>query len=105
MREATKSDRTKQVQFRMPTALHNQLRKLLIDENISMADLFNNFDTSKCITEEERKTCLKVLRAIKDELNKEYLDALMKRDCELADTKLWYMNNIICADLIVDTYW
>ena len=41
MREATKSDRTKQVQFRMPTALHNQLRKLLIDENISMADLFN----------------------------------------------------------------
>ena len=41
MREATKSDRTKQVQFRMPTVLHNQLRKLLIDENISMADLFN----------------------------------------------------------------
>ena len=41
MREATKSDRTKQVQFRMPTELHNQLRKLLIDENISMADLFN----------------------------------------------------------------
>lgn len=41
MREATKSDRTKQVQFRMPTLLHNQLRKLLIDENISMADLFN----------------------------------------------------------------
>jgi len=39
--QATKSDRTKQVQFRMPTALHNQLRKLLIDENISMADLFN----------------------------------------------------------------
>ena len=25
----------------MPTVLHNQLRKLLIDENISMADLFN----------------------------------------------------------------
>ena len=41
MEPATKSDRTKQVQFRMPTALHNQLRKLLIDENISMADLFN----------------------------------------------------------------
>ena len=41
MREATKSDRTKQVQFRMPTVLHNQLRKLLIDENVSMADLFN----------------------------------------------------------------
>ena len=41
MEQATKSDRTKQVQFRMPTALHNQLRKLLIDENISMADLFN----------------------------------------------------------------
>ena len=41
MKQATKSDRTKQVQFRMPTVLHNQLRKLLIDENISMADLFN----------------------------------------------------------------
>ena len=41
MKQATKSDRTKQVQFRMPTVLHNQLRKILIDENISMADLFN----------------------------------------------------------------
>ena len=41
MQQATKSDRTKQVQFRMPTVLHNQLRKLLIDDNISMADLFN----------------------------------------------------------------
>ena len=41
MEQATKSDRTKQVQFRMPTVLHNQLRKMLIDENISMADLFN----------------------------------------------------------------
>ena len=42
MREATKSDRTKQVQFRMPVKLHNELRKKLIDDNISMADLFNN---------------------------------------------------------------
>ena len=41
MQQATKSDRTKQVQFRMPTVLHNQLRKLLIDDNVSMADLFN----------------------------------------------------------------
>ncbi len=41
MKQATKSDRTKQVQFRMPTVLHNQLRKLLIDDNVSMADLFN----------------------------------------------------------------
>lgn len=41
VKQATKSDRTKQVQFRMPTSLHNQLRKLLIDDNISMADLFN----------------------------------------------------------------
>ena len=41
MQQTTKSDRTKQVQFRMPTELHNQLRKMLIDENISMADLFN----------------------------------------------------------------
>ena len=41
MEQATKSDRTKQVQFRMPTVIHNQLRKLLIDDNVSMADLFN----------------------------------------------------------------
>ena len=41
VQQATKSDRTKQVQFRMPTVLHNQLRKLLIDDNVSMADLFN----------------------------------------------------------------
>ena len=41
MQQATKSDRTKQVQFRMPAVLHNQLRKLLIDDNVSMADLFN----------------------------------------------------------------
>ena len=41
MQQANKSDRTKQVQFRMPTVLHNQLRKLLIDDNVSMADLFN----------------------------------------------------------------
>ncbi len=41
MEQATKSDRTKQVQFRMPVKLHNELRKKLIDDNISMADLFN----------------------------------------------------------------
>lgn len=41
MQHTIKSDRTKQVQFRMSTALHNQLRKQLIDDNISMADLFN----------------------------------------------------------------
>ena len=41
MQQATKSNRTKQVQFRMPVMIHNQLRKSLIDENISMADLFN----------------------------------------------------------------
>ena len=41
MQQESKSDRTKQVQFRMPTLLHNQLRKLLIDDNVSMADLFN----------------------------------------------------------------
>ena len=41
MQQPTKSDRTKQVQFRMPNERHNQLRKLLIDDNISMADLFN----------------------------------------------------------------
>ena len=41
MQQATKSDRTKQVQFRMPTVLHNQLRKIVIDDNVSMADLFN----------------------------------------------------------------
>jgi hypothetical protein len=70
-----------------------------------MADLFNNFDTSKCITEEEKNTCLKVLRAVCDELRKEYEEAYMKRDWELADTKLWEMNNISCADLIIDTCW
>ena len=41
LKKATKSDRTKQVQFRMPTVLHNKLRKILIDDNVSMADLFN----------------------------------------------------------------
>ena len=41
MQQATKSNRTKQVQFRMPVMLHNKLRKLLIDNNVSMADLFN----------------------------------------------------------------
>ena len=41
MKQATKSDRTKQVQFRMPITLHSQLRKILIDDNVSMADLFN----------------------------------------------------------------
>jgi N-acetylmuramoyl-L-alanine amidase len=70
-----------------------------------MSDLFNNFDTSEVITEEEKKICLKVLRTIKDKLHKEYLDAYMKRDCDLADTKLWEMNNIDCADLLIDTCW
>ena len=41
MRKKTKSDRTQQVQFRMPEKLHNELRKKLIDDKISMADLFN----------------------------------------------------------------
>jgi len=41
VQRTTKSDRTKQVQFRMPTMLHNRLRKILIDDNVSMADLFN----------------------------------------------------------------
>ncbi len=41
MHQNSKSDRTKQVQFRMSTSLHNQLRKILIDDNLSMADLFN----------------------------------------------------------------
>lgn len=41
VQQATKSNRTKQVQFRMPVMLHNKLRKLLIDNNVSMADLFN----------------------------------------------------------------
>lgn len=41
MREALKKERTKQVQFRMSIKLHNQLRKSLIDDNVSMADLFN----------------------------------------------------------------
>ena len=55
MEQAIKSDRTKQVQFRMPTALHNQLRKLLIDENISMADLFNKAAEEYIKSKEEEK--------------------------------------------------
>ena len=45
MREALKKERTKQVQFRMSAELHFQLRKVLLDNGISMADLFN--DTAK----------------------------------------------------------
>lgn len=41
MNSAAKSERLKQVQFRMPPQLHRELRKALIDSNISMADLFN----------------------------------------------------------------
>ncbi len=41
MQKNSKCDRTKQVQFRMPEKLHNELRKELIDSKISMADLFN----------------------------------------------------------------
>lgn len=42
MREALKKERTKQVQFRMSAELHFQLRKVLLDNGISMADLFND---------------------------------------------------------------
>ena len=45
MREARKKERTKQVQFRMPEELHLALRKALLDNGVSMADLFN--DTAK----------------------------------------------------------
>ena len=45
MREALKKERTTQVQFRMSAELHFQLRKVLLDNGISMADLFN--DTAK----------------------------------------------------------
>ena len=41
MRKALKKERTKQVQFRMPEELHLELRKALLDNGISMADLFN----------------------------------------------------------------
>ena len=42
MREARKKERTKQVQFRMPEELHLALRKALLDNGVSMADLFNS---------------------------------------------------------------
>lgn len=45
MREARKKERTKQVQFRMSEELHLALRKVLLDNGVSMADLFN--DTAK----------------------------------------------------------
>ena len=45
LREARKKERTKQVQFRMPEELHLALRKALLDNGVSMADLFN--DTAK----------------------------------------------------------
>ena len=42
MQKAQKKERTKQVQFRMPEALHLALRKALLDDGVSMADLFNS---------------------------------------------------------------
>ena len=42
MREARKKERTKQVQFRMPEEIHLELRKALLDNGVSMADLFNS---------------------------------------------------------------
>ena len=45
LRETRKKERTKQVQFRMPEELHLALRKALLDNGVSMADLFN--DTAK----------------------------------------------------------
>ena len=56
MQQATKSNRTKQVQFRMPTVLHNQLRKLLIDDNVSMADLFNKAAEEYIKSKEKEKS-------------------------------------------------
>lgn len=36
------SDRTKQVQFRMPGNIHKELKKALIDDDSSLADFFNS---------------------------------------------------------------
>ncbi len=52
MREALKKERTKQVQFRMSAELHFQLRKVLLDNGISMADLFN--DTAQEYVEKQQ---------------------------------------------------
>ena len=41
MNGESKSGRLKQVQFRMPPNVHKELRKILIDTDMSMADLFN----------------------------------------------------------------
>ena len=53
MRKALKKERTKQVQFRMPEELHLELRKALLDNGISMADLFN--DTAKNYIKKQKK--------------------------------------------------
>ena len=45
MRKISKNERTKQVQFRMSEKLHLELRKVLLENGMSMADLFN--DTAK----------------------------------------------------------
>ena len=45
LRKTSKNERTKQVQFRMSEKLHLELRKVLLDNGMSMADLFN--DTAK----------------------------------------------------------
>ena len=40
------SDRTKQVQFRMPEETQKELKKALIDDNSSFADFFNEAATA-----------------------------------------------------------
>ena len=50
-----KRDRTKQVQFRMPNKLHLELRKALLDNGMSMADLFNETATKYVKNYKQRK--------------------------------------------------
>lgn len=41
MRKKQEEERTQQVQFRMPKPLHRELRKALLDDDLTMADFFN----------------------------------------------------------------
>lgn len=53
MRKTSKNERTKQVQFRMSEKLHLELRKVLLENGMSMADLFN--DTAKKYIEKQHQ--------------------------------------------------
>ena len=53
MRKTQKEERTKQVQFRMTKKLHCELRKALLDDDLGMADFFN--DTAEKYVKKHKK--------------------------------------------------